>query len=35
MWAEGLRIEMLGRIVTISRELDELRNAIQAIKPQS
>ena len=29
----SLRTEMLGRIETISRELDELRNAIEAIKP--
>jgi S1/P1 Nuclease len=29
----SLRTEMLGRIETISRELDELRSAIQAIKP--
>jgi hypothetical protein len=29
----SLRTEMLGRIETISRELDELRNAVEAIKP--
>jgi hypothetical protein len=29
----SLRTEMLGRIETISRELDELRHAVEAIKP--
>jgi hypothetical protein len=29
----SLRTDMLGRIETISRELDELRSAIEAIKP--
>jgi S1/P1 Nuclease len=29
----SLRTDMLGRIETISRELDELRNAIEGIKP--